>query len=277
MLNILKNSALFFFFVVSLSVYSQNKIYLDDIECFVKEKDATQYSIATKESENSIRVDFYTLDDVLKRRQYYSEYDKKNRIKNGVETHYYPDGSDSLTSVYINNEQVGQSIGHYPSGEKRIVYGFKNGAPNGLLLQYYPDGKLRRKELYEEGKCVGGQLFDESGNELPFESYYVQPEIPGGVEALMKFLAENIKYPIHAIREGKQGRVLVGFIVEKDGSLSNLTVIEPFYSLLDSEALRVVKELGKSHKWTPGTVDGKPQRVKFILPVVFRLGPTYSY
>lgn len=273
----LKKSTLLFFLVVSFSLSAQKKFYLDRDGEFVAQEKASQYAIQTEESKESIRVDFYSLANVLRKRQYFTVFNKNNRIKNGPATYFYPDGSDSLTYVCVDSKIVGQRVEFFPSGEKRVVCNYVDGLLHGLLFQYYLDGNLRRKEQYLKGKCVHGQLFDESGNELPFEPYYVAPEIPGGAKTLMEFLSKNIKYPINAMRQNRQGRVLIDFIVEKDGSLSNPKISKSIDSDLDIEALRVVKKLGETYKWIPATLDGKPQRVRFTLPVVFRLGASYSF
>lgn len=95
-----------------------------------------------------------------------------------------------------------------------------------------------------------------------------QPEFPGGTTALMKFLGDNIKYPVIAQENGIQGRVICNFVVERDGSISDVQVVRGQDPSLDKEAIRVIKTMPK---WTPGQQRGKPVRVRFTLPVVFRL------
>lgn len=95
-----------------------------------------------------------------------------------------------------------------------------------------------------------------------------QAEFPGGTSKLMEFLSNNINYPAAAAKKKIQGRVIVSFIVETDGSLSNVTVPRSVDPDLDKEAIRVVKSMPK---WNPGKQQGKPVRVKYMLPVTFRL------
>ena len=95
------------------------------------------------------------------------------------------------------------------------------------------------------------------------------PEFPGGQSALFKFLSENVKYPKEAVKKGIQGRVICQFVVEKDGSISNVEVVRSGgHHLLDQEAVRVISIMPK---WKPGTQRGKPIRVKYTIPVNFRL------
>ena len=94
------------------------------------------------------------------------------------------------------------------------------------------------------------------------------PAFPGGDAALMKYLSENIKYPKAAEKAGEQGRVVVNFIVEKDGAISNVNVVRSVTPTLDAEAVRVIKAMPK---WVPGKQDGQSVRVKYNVPVSFRL------
>ena len=95
------------------------------------------------------------------------------------------------------------------------------------------------------------------------------PEFPGGMDAMMKYLYENIKYPAEAEAAGKDGRAIVQFIVKKDGSIGNVEIIRSSGdNSLDTEAIRVIASMPK---WNPGTQGGKPVNVKLTLPVVFKV------
>lgn len=100
-----------------------------------------------------------------------------------------------------------------------------------------------------------------------------QPEFPGGMAALMNFLATEVKYPKSAIKNNIQGKVVVTFVVEKDGSLSEATVVQSVSEELDQEALRVVSAMPA---WQPGTIDGEPIRARFTLPISFRFSSSTS-
>lgn len=101
-----------------------------------------------------------------------------------------------------------------------------------------------------------------------FDVVEKMPEFPGGDKAMLDFLVKNVKYPVEAQKKGVQGRVVVNFIVEKDGSINHANVIRSVDPLLDAEALRVVQSMPK---WTPGMQNGKPVRVKYNVPISFRL------
>ncbi len=101
-----------------------------------------------------------------------------------------------------------------------------------------------------------------------FDVVEEMPSFPGGQGALMSYLASNIKYPVVAQENCVQGRVIVSFVVERDGSISDVKVARSVDPSLDREAQRVVKSMPK---WKPGKQNGSAVRVKYTVPVVFRL------
>ena len=101
-----------------------------------------------------------------------------------------------------------------------------------------------------------------------FDVVEEMPSFPGGQGALMSFLNSNIKYPVVAQENGVQGRVIVGFVVERDGSITDVKVMRSVDPSLDREAQRVVKAMPR---WKPGKQNGSAVRVKYTVPVVFRL------
>lgn len=94
------------------------------------------------------------------------------------------------------------------------------------------------------------------------------PEFAGGMSALIDYLSTNIKYPQDAIKQNLSGRVLVMFVVETDGSVSNVKVAKNVFPSLDAEAVRVVKAMPK---WIPGRHKGKIVRVNYTVPIVFSI------
>lgn len=101
-----------------------------------------------------------------------------------------------------------------------------------------------------------------------FDVVEEQPSFPGGQGALMSWLHDNIKYPVVAAENGIQGKVIVQFIVGKNGSISNVKVLRSVDPSLDKEAVRVVSNMPN---WTPGKQNGASVNVRFTLPVTFRL------
>ena len=110
---------------------------------------------------------------------------------------------------------------------------------------------------------------EEEEEEVVFVVVESMPEFPGGQQALFKYLSENVKYPVIAQENGIQGRVICQFVVNKDGSIVDVEVVRSGGDpSLDKEAIRVIKSMPK---WKPGKQRGKPVRVKYTVPVNFKL------
>ena len=109
---------------------------------------------------------------------------------------------------------------------------------------------------------------EEPEEQTIFEVVEQMPEFPGGQAALMQYLAKNIKYPTIAQENGTQGRVTVQFVVNRDGSIVDAKVLRGVDPYLDKEAIRVISSMPK---WKPGMQRGKAVRVKYTVPVMFRL------
>ena len=107
-----------------------------------------------------------------------------------------------------------------------------------------------------------------AANDKVLEKAEVMPEYPGGEQAMMNFVATNVKYPQEAIDKEISGRVMVGFVVEKDGSISDVKVVKGIGGGCDEEAVRVVNAMPK---WKPGMDKGKPVRVSYMMPFTFKL------
>lgn len=179
----------------------------------------------------------------------------RNRLAN--ETFLYPDGK--------THEEVNISFGEKPNGLETKSY---------VRKIYYPDGSLQYEETMNEKGEQTTVYYKPNGkkDKRPkerFDMYMTMPEFPGGQLALFQFLSQNVKYPPIAQENGIEGRVIVQFVVAKDGKISDVEVVRSGGDpSLDREALRVIKAMPR---WIPGTQRGKPVRVKYTVPVNFRL------
>lgn len=113
-----------------------------------------------------------------------------------------------------------------------------------------------------------GRAQEQVADDQIFDFLEEMPVFPGGEAEMMKWLNKNVQYPTLASENGIQGRVMVGFVVERDGSVSDVKIIRGVDPSLDKEAARVVKAMPK---WKPGMQTGKPVRCRFTIPVNFRL------
>ena len=109
---------------------------------------------------------------------------------------------------------------------------------------------------------------EDSSKPQIFTQVEVNPEFPGGEEALFKFLGVNTKYPRKAKKKGKEGIVYVQFVVEVDGSIGDIEILRSVHKLLDEEAVRVIRSMPR---WEPGKQRGEDVRVYYKLPFRFRL------
>lgn len=120
---------------------------------------------------------------------------------------------------------------------------------------------------------IGQSLFARENDGNSSDKVYTivesAPEFVGGDSALTFFLQKNLKYPKQALKNGIEGKVVVQFIIEADGKLSNIQIFEGAGEELDNEALRIIK---KMPRWKPGSQQGKNVRTMFALPVNFKLG-----
>ena len=130
---------------------------------------------------------------------------------------------------------------------------------------------LTESDTKKDVKVVAPALQAVTSDGQTFSVVEQMPEYPGGMRAGLEFMARNLRYPAKAQEAGKQGRVIVQFVVRKDGSLSDFKVLRPVDPWLDAEAIRVISTMPK---WKPGMQDGKPVSVKFTLPVTFMLEGT---
>ena len=145
-----------------------------------------------------------------------------------------------------------------------------------LALLLLPSFNLKAQNVIspnneKNGPTILRTVGDDSTESDQEEVYQVgeqQPSFPGGREELFKYLAYNVKYPIDAAKNKIEGRVLVTFVVEHDGSISNVNVANSVYPSLDKESIRVVSGMPK---WIPGKANGKTVRVKYTIPITFRL------
>ena len=160
---------------------------------------------------------------------------------------------------------------------EKIVSVIRIAVPYTGMIVSTRESKATREKVLDLGisqisggsrTSVGGYVEEEPEEQTIFEVVENMPDFPGGQAALMQYLAKNIKYPTIAQENGTQGRVIVQFVVNRDGSIVDAKVVRSVDPYLDKEALRVINTMPK---WKPGMQRGKPVRVKFTVPVMFRL------
>jgi TonB family protein len=165
-----------------------------------------------------------------------------------------------LRGVYAKQLNADTSNGIIFINTKEFV---KNGKKEYVVVV---NGKDSGKEATPT--ATGTFTPNTSEPEGVFDVVEKMPEFPGGASELFKFLSMIVKYPVAAEKAGKQGRVIATFVVEKDGTVSGAKVVKSVSPELDAEALRVINAMPN---WKPGMQSGKAVRVKYTIPITFRL------
>ena len=164
---------------------------------------------------------------------------------------------------------------------KHYAQHFNADTSNGIIFintkEYVKNGKrevvsvsvkANKPEENSTPTAIGTFTPNTPEGDKAFDVVEQMPEFPGGSGEMMKFLATNVHYPEAAFKAGKEGRVIATFIVETDGTISNVKVVKSVSEEIDAEALRVIEAMPK---WNPGKQNGKVVRVKYTIPVSFRL------
>lgn len=180
----------------------------------------------------------------------------------GIRTAYFDDNGELK---YVVDETTGDKSQYLnfsiPEPETpQFTYNYR-----GYYRGYKPENFLMRDSKLKP-ETGADSVVDMS--EIIYEAVEQQAQFPGGQDALNKWLCYNLSYPKASAEKGVQGRVIVQFIVEKDGSISNPTVSRGVDEDLDKEALRIVKRMPK---WQPGKKNGVAVRSRYTMPVTFKL------
>ena len=134
---------------------------------------------------------------------------------------------------------------------------------NGIVVIYVKDGKYKPAEIKTSDMKV-----KQNGRNDVFTVVEQQPEFPGGTQALMEFIRTNLRYPVPCVEDSIEGRVTLSFVIERDGSVTEISKLRSPNEDLTKEAIRVVSAMPK---WSPGKQRGEAVRVRYVLPVTFRL------
>ncbi|MCR5578012.1 MAG: TonB family protein [Prevotella sp.] len=168
---------------------------------------------------------------------------------------------------------VGSTKGTVSDKDGRFKLTVKRGDNVEAAYVGYETQTLPVRDYNEIGYHFCFDLVKESTNEENkiYDVVEQMPQYPGGKDKLMQYLAMSIRYPKEAEMAGIQGRIISSFIVEKDGSLTGARIEKSVDKSLDAEALRIINEMPK---WTPGMQNGEPVRVKYLVPITFRISGT---
>jgi TonB family protein len=219
----------------------------------------------------------------------------KDNIESGTEYDFYPNGKIYRQLEYPDNgdrysdmegsysivanfdstgtAQVTDGNGYYKGYDDKFKYieeegSVKNGQRDGEWKGNEKDFGVSYTENYKNGILVTGNSSDSAGTKIQYTRRAVPPEFKGGLDGFSQYLGRNINYPDDARSNNIQGKVIVSFVVEKDGKVTEVKVSRSVYPSVDAEAVRVLQN---SPRWIPGKRFGRPVRVAYSVPVSFAL------
>ena len=231
---------------------------------------ADYYQITNFQQHHLYKVDvYYMKNNRLQMSGYFShlDFNPDSNIKVGPFVYYDDKGNIQKEGSYENNKEIGEWKTYYPES-KDLWYTehYEEGKLSGDLISYYRSGKIKRRETHKlNDTTVTGFCFEENGMSKPFTKMMIMPKAG---YSIIEFLMQNLVYPPKAIERNIEGRVLVEFVVEEDGTITKIEVLKSVYPDLDKEAKRLV---AKMPKWIPGLKDDKPTKVSNTQPILFKL------
>ena len=196
--------------------------------------------------------------------------DSLNKNKAPYNQAYLITTFNDTTGAALVTNGTGRYVDYNEGFTRAITQGdVKNGQKDGEWNMVIGKDSIFIKENYSNGKLVTGTAKFVNGESYTYTQPEKLPEYNGGIQAFYKFLSKTLRYPELAYKNRIQGKVIVSFIVEKDGSLSNVRATDNTVAeILNTEAIRV---LSLSPKWIPAIQYGRPVRVTYTVPVVFKL------
>ncbi len=244
----MKTQSAIIFCFLQIAAFGQQKVYYNkSLEVVDSFSAFYYYEITEKKADGTTWLQRFAPSDSLLYQGGYSLFGIKGQpnIREGEHKYYYRGG-----------------------GALHYTENFKTNQREGECRSYYPSGQLKRIEVYEQDKFVSGECYNEDGSVRPFTHLQNPPSFPGGEAKLFQFLSENLHYPSLARENGIQGQVILTFVVNKDGSVSDVNIVKDIGGGCGAEAKRLVEAMPD---WVPGSFDDNPVKVRYTLPLKFKL------
>lgn len=265
-----KNILLSILMLAAFSLFAQRKstTYYDaNWNKISKKKHAFYYRETYLKSDTLYATDYFITGTIQMTGTYL---DEKAEIKHGPFFYYNRSGIKTSEDFYDNGKRTGKSSRWTENGILSETLEFTDDLRNGESLRFYNNGQTLSKMVYRNDTLVSKAYWNEDGSTYEADSSFVEemPEFSGGQKAFIKFLQSNLSYPKRAQRKGIEGRVVLQFIVNTDGSVTDVSIVKSVDPEIDAEALRIVSIMPR---WSPGRQNGKPVTVRYTLPLTFKL------
>lgn len=170
--------------------------------------------------------------------------------------------------VMKKDGKVYQVSDYYNTGEIQMTGTFTSLSPekrDGIFTWFYKNGNKSAQKIYSKNKYLSGEWWDEKGNpkKTDISELEKKPQFKGGMSEAYQYIKDHFVYP-KGLNPRPVGKIYLSFVVDADGGISDVEVVESVHPFLDREAVRVVKSMPK---WEPGILNGEPVRVKYRLPL----------
>jgi periplasmic protein TonB len=245
------------------------RIYLDKNKAQVADSSQAQYyKIKVPGDKPDSYVEYiYFLTGEKRSEDHFITREGKN-LKEGISASWFITGKPESEAAYKNGESIGKSLTWYENGQMKSETDYQNPAYEKVVVTYWKNGTLKRKDFFSKEKLEKGTCFDSLGSEVRHFDYEIMARYPGGDNQLLSDISRNTNYPVRLRDQGVQGRVVVRFAVEEDGSINSVGIMEGSVPDFNKEAIRVVQSL---RKFKPAYLDGEPVTIFYMVPISFKL------
>lgn len=291
----MKNQLLLFILFLSVTANATDTltIYYDqDWEKTRKKSEAFFYrKTYKKEKKKWVASDFFINGQLQMEGQFTS---KKGKVRTGKFTYYHENGQIESVGFYKDDYKNGEWLSFYEDGKKESEGVYDMWDKQGVWLYYFENGQLEQESLYKDDRLDGesiyyfesgalfGQIMYEMGKDVKVQFWNekgveqkddlaveVMPAFPGGDNAMANFIKDEFKFPNEAIMKGKSGTVYVEMVVTKYGFIEDVKIVKGVSPSLNAECIRVVRAMPD---WKPGKQMNKPVNVRYTIPIKCRIG-----
>ncbi|RYY07714.1 MAG: TonB family protein [Sphingobacteriaceae bacterium] len=230
---------------------------------YYPDQNKKQVSNYEKGAQTGEVYDYYPNGKLYREKTISVDYDKPWFERELIHTIY-----DSTGTATVKNGN-----GHYAVYDDAFKFigeegNIKSGKRDGTWKGRTDKIKLTYTEDYKDGKFLKGTSTDETGKTYNYTAQEVLPQFPGGDAGFGRFLSKNIRYPKNAKRNNLQGRIILSFVIQNDGNVTDIKILRSFDAECSAEASRV---LSQSPRWNPGIQHGIPVKVAYTMPISFNL------
>lgn len=240
----LKNVSLLLF-LNFLALHAQDTLYFNSSGEKVKKIELADYYQTpfklTEDAKSIVECSYYLNGQIREEIHYL---DKSKKKKEGLQRFWYRNGPLKFATDFVDNKL------------------------HGNVLSYWQNGQLKRKDDFANGNLVEGVCYDSVGRPVEHYDFMVMPSFPGGEKKLLEFIHNNLKYPSQAAENGIGGKVVVKFIIAKDGTPIKFGIKTSVNKALDMEAMRVLQAMPK---WSPFYLDGEAMEFSYLMPIVYKM------